>query len=129
MAKTLKQLRAQNEKLTKQIQAKGELKKLEEEGIRLGRQNKKLLTELRRSPTEKAVLRALNTGGKDLVRGSKIAGKGVFKGAKSIGSGLMRYGRFLNEEQDKIDRARGKIRKPKREKTSKRRKIIKRRKK
>lgn len=116
MAKTLKQLQKENKKLQEKIQARSDLVKLERQSVELRQQNKKLLTQLKRSPTEKAIRRQLN-----------VAGRGFFKGAKSIGSGLVRYGQFLNEEQDKIDRARGKIRKPKRKKTSKRKKDSKRR--
>ena len=115
MAKTLKQLQKENKDLQDKIQARGDLVKLERKSVELRQQNKKLLKQLKRSPTEKAIRRQLN-----------VAGKGFFKGAKSIGSGLVRYGRFLNEEQSKIDRARSKVRKAKR-KSPARRKAVKRR--
>lgn len=115
MAKTLKQLQTENKKLQEKIQARSDLVKLERKSVELKQQNKKLLTQLKRSPTEKSIRRQLN-----------VAGRGFFKGAKSIGSGLMRYGRFLNEEQSKIDRARRKVGKPKTRKISKKRKTSKR---
>ncbi len=118
MAKTLKQLQKENKKLQEKIQARSDLVKLERKSVELRQQNRKLLGQLKRSPTEKAIRRQLN-----------VAGRGFFKGAKSIGSGLVRYGRFLNEEQDKIDRVRRKIRKPTTKKISKKRKTSKRRRK
>ncbi len=90
---TLKQLQAQNKKLRDQISKKSELKKLEEERVILGRQNKALIKQLKRSPNEKAVIRTLNQ-----------AGRGFLKGGASIGRGLVRYGRFLDERQKQLER-------------------------
>ncbi len=116
MAKSLKQLQKENKKLQEKIKARSDLVKLERESVSLGQKNRELLRQLKRSPTEKAIRRQLN-----------LAGRGFFRGAKTIGSGLVRYGRFLNQEQEKIDRARRKIRKPKRRKISTRKKNSKRR--
>lgn len=86
MALTLKQIKAQNQRLRDQLKAKVELKKLEEERISLAEQNKKLLKQLKRSPTSKAITRELNK-----------VGRGLFVAGKTIGRGLIKYGRFLDE--------------------------------
>lgn len=87
--KSLKKLRKQNEVLREKIQAEGELVRLEQERIRLGEQNRKLIRQLKRSPTEKAVRGVLNS-----------AGKGLFIAGKSVGKGLIRYGKFLDEKEN-----------------------------
>lgn len=85
---SIKQLRRQNLKLRNQLKSKVELHNLEEERIRLGEQNKRLLKQLRRSPSSKATLRTLRNIGK----GALIVGK-------SLGKGLIAYGRFLNKAE------------------------------
>lgn len=92
MAKSLKKLQAENKKLQEKISSKSELLKLEQERVRLSRQNKVLLKQLKRSPTDKAVRRTLGN-----------VGKGAFIVGKSIGRGLIRYGRFLDERQQQLE--------------------------
>ena len=98
MAKSLKQLQRENKKLQEKIKAGSELVKLEQERVSLGQQNRKILRQLRRGPTEKAIRREL-----------KAVGKGFFRGGVSVGKAVVRYGRFLDEQQQKSDRQSRKV--------------------
>lgn len=102
MSRNIKQLRKQNEVLRNKLKSKVELHNLEEERIKLGEQNRRLLKQLRRSPGQKATLRTLRN-----------IGRGAFIVGKSIGKGLIRYGRFL-DQKEKVTRRRVKTLKRKR---------------
>ena len=93
MVRSLAKLRQENERLRKKISQEGDLIKLQEERVRLSRQNKQILKQLKRSPTEKAIRRAF-----------KGTGINLFKNVKTIGQGIVKYGRFLNEQEKKAKR-------------------------
>ena len=98
MSKSIKQLRQQNERLRAKIKAESELVNLEEERVKLGQQNKRLLKDLRRSPASKSARRTLRN-----------IGRGAFIVGKSIGKNLVRYGKFLDKVERRNQRATRKI--------------------
>ena len=107
MAKTksLAKLRLQNQRLRDKIKAESELINLERERIDLAKKNKRILIELRRSPSEKATRSALRS-----------IGRGFFKGGKTLGKGLMRYARFIDKAERRNERASINLRKVSRRK-------------
>ena len=85
---SLKKLKLQNKKLQAQVDDKRELLKLEQDRLQLSKQNKQLIKEISRSPSEKVARRVF----KDFRKGAFIAGK-------SVGGSLIRYGKFLDKQQ------------------------------
>lgn len=108
MGKTLQQLKAENRRLLNEAASRKELVKIGEERAKLAEQNKRLLKQLRRSPTGVAIRKTLG-----------VTGRGFFKAGKSVGKGLMRYGRFLNELEKQNQRKVKKIKKVSKTKTRK----------
>ncbi len=84
----VKQLQKQNQRLKDQLSKRTELKKLEEERIRLQDQNKKLISELKRDPRTEKAKKVLG-----------VVGRGFFRGGVTVGKGLIAYGRFLDEKE------------------------------
>lgn len=106
-SKSLAKLRSKNKKLEEQVGAKKELLQLEQDRLKLAKQNKQLLKEISRSPSEKVARQVL----KDFGRGSFIAGK-------TIGKGLVNYGRFLDKQQTQNRRKAKTLKKTIRRKTT-----------
>jgi len=102
MAKTLQELQAENKRLRNEAESRKELVKIGEERFKLDAQNKRLLKQLRRSPTGVAIRKTLG-----------VTGKGFFKAGKSIGKGLIAYGRFLNKAEERNRRTIKKVSKTK----------------
>ena len=107
--KSLAKLKLDNEKLRKQVDAKKELLQLEQDRLILAKQNKQLLKEIRRSPSQKAAKQVF----KDFRKGAFVAGK-------TIGKGLINYGRFLDKQQTQNKRKARTLKKVIRRKTTSR---------
>ena len=90
MAKTLQELQKENKRLVNEAESRKELVKIGEERLKLQEQNKKLLKQLRATPTNIAIRKTLG-----------VTGRGLFKAGKSVGKGLIRYGNFLEEQERK----------------------------
>ena len=89
MVKTVDQLMKENARLKSNLEEKRKLRDLENERIMLGKQNKKLLSELSRSPTNREARRVIG-----------VVGKEVWKKGKTFGKNLAAYGRYLNEQEN-----------------------------
>ena len=120
MGKTLQQLQAENRRLINEAKSRTELVKIGEERAKLAEQNKRLLKQLRASPTGNQIRKSLGA-----------TGRGFFKVGKSVGKGLMRYGRFLNkleqENQRRVQKVKRKAKRIKKVSKTKSRKTLKRR--
>ncbi len=116
---TLQALQKENRRLINEAESRKELVKIGEERLKLAQQNKRLLKQLRRSPTNVAARRALGIIGRGSLKASKLAGRGFFRASKSVGKNLVRYGRFLNEQEMKANKRVRKIKKVSRRKSKK----------
>ncbi len=108
MGRTLQELQAENKRLRNEAESRKELVKIWEERTKLAEQNKRLLKQLRRSPTGVGIRKTLG-----------LTGRTFFKAGKSVGRGLVRYGKFLSEVERRNER---KVRTIKKVSKSKRRK-------
>lgn len=88
MARSLKKLQAENERLRKQVESREKLRELERERIQLSEKNKTLIKELKRDPRTEKAKKVLG-----------VVGRGFFKGGVTVGKGLIAYGKFLDEKE------------------------------